>query len=92
MAATSWNVRSTIGGKVTGGPLSKALRSIGGWLQRWQRRRQERLQLQRLPDYLLRDIGLDRANIEPLLAERPSNGLLSLTEEPVRATIRRARQ
>ncbi len=36
----------------------------------WRRRRRDRIALMRQPDYLLRDIGLERHEIEPALRGR----------------------
>lgn len=58
------------------GLLSQAL--FGGFfllarpLIAMQRRIEEKDRLQRLPDYLLKDIGLDRADLGPLREDLPS--------------------
>jgi uncharacterized protein YjiS (DUF1127 family) len=44
-----------------GGALSKIFSNVAATVQNWQRRRYDRAQLRTMPDYLLRDVGLDVA-------------------------------
>ena len=41
--------------------VSRAFSSVVQTMQTWQRRQRARAQLRKLPDHLLRDIGLDTA-------------------------------
>jgi len=51
--------------------LPRVLRQVYAQWLNWRRRRRDQIALQLQPDYLLRDIGIERHEIERALRGRP---------------------